>query len=127
MPQVKRGSRGAGLHMPGVYAALLASERAKYERRGEPAEFDGRQHRVTWKDRDDHDQGFFLWPRHLLDRLEAGDPVQVDRARVELALWERDRPPRPVRLPFDREVRSVRVSPEDRLVPAAAEEADAST
>jgi hypothetical protein len=52
-----------------------------------------------------------------------GDPGRVSRSRVELALWERDRSPRPMRLPFDREVRAVSVSPNDRVVAAAAEDA----
>jgi len=34
MPQVRRGRPGSGLVVPGVYAALLADERATYERRG---------------------------------------------------------------------------------------------
>jgi hypothetical protein len=123
MPQVKRGSRGAGLHVPGVYQALLGYERAKYERRGEAVVIDGRKLRVSWRDKDDHAQGFFLWPRHRLDQLEASESLLADCGAGEHALWERDSErdpsaPRP-RLPFGRRVRSVRVSPDDRVVPAA--------
>jgi hypothetical protein len=37
---------------------------------------------------------------------------------VELALWQRDRPPQRVRLGFERGVRCVRLSPDDRLTTA---------
>jgi hypothetical protein len=42
--------------------------------------------------------------------------VVVLGAQVTLALWDRDR--QRVRLPFERGVRRVRVSPGDRIVPA---------
>jgi hypothetical protein len=125
MPQVRRGSRGAGLHMPGVYAALFAYARARYESRGgEPLVIEGIE--IGKKQPagvDEHGkEGFFLYPRRgLLNALEAGKTVDVGRGWVEIALWERDRPPNRVRLPFDREVRRVSVSPDDRIVPAAAE------
>jgi hypothetical protein len=45
--------------------------------------------------------------------------VVVRRVTVESALWFRDRPPRRVKLPFDRAVRFVQVSPDDRIVLAA--------
>jgi hypothetical protein len=48
----------------------------------------------------------------------AGQPMIVRRAAVESALWWRDRPPRPVRLPLDRSVRFVQVGPNDRIGPA---------
>jgi hypothetical protein len=113
--------------MPGVYEALLAHERTTYERHGgERLVIDGVEvGKKVPAGVDEHGkEGFFLYPaRHFLNRLEAADTVRVSRSRVELALWERDRPPRPVRLPFDREVRSVEVTPDDRIVPAAAEDA----
>lgn len=43
---------------------------------------------MTWADPHHHTAGFFVWPPHLLDPLEAGDSVWVNRARVEVALWE---------------------------------------
>jgi hypothetical protein len=49
--------------------------------------------------------------------LEAGETVAVEHVAVELALWERDR--ERVRLPFDRGVRFVEVSPDDQIVPVA--------
>jgi hypothetical protein len=54
----------------------------------------------------------------LANALDAGAAVVVRRSLLELALWERDRPPRPVRLPFDRSVRFVQVSSDDRITPA---------
>lgn len=123
MPQIDLAAdRDAGLHVPGVYEALLEHERAKYEGRGEVAEFDGRQHRVSWLDPDDHDRGFFLWSRHRLDQLEAGESLRVSAGTVELALWDRDRErdssaPRP-RLPFGREARQVLVSSDDSVLSA---------
>lgn len=123
MPQVKRGSRGVGVDVPGVYSALLAYFRARYRRRGEVVETeDGREIRVSWYDKDDHSQGFFLWQRGPLDRLEAGESVCLNPGWVELALWDQDRNSDPsasrVRLPFGRGVRRVRVSLDDRIVPA---------
>jgi hypothetical protein len=55
--------------------------------------------------------------------LKAGEPAVADRSTVELALWQRDSErdssvPR-VRLPFGRTVHRLRVSPNDRIVPAA--------
>jgi hypothetical protein len=32
---------------------------------------------VSWAHRADHSAGFFVWPRTLLDLLEAGEPVTV--------------------------------------------------
>jgi hypothetical protein len=53
--------------------------------------------------------------------LQRGEPVTVGRAAVELALWQRDRDGHAgrVRLPVARGVKRVRVSPDDRIVPAA--------
>lgn len=102
----------AGLHVPGVYQALLALERERNER-------DDRRVARTMAE---HGH-FFRRCRLFAERLEAGEAVTVARSTVESALWERDRPPRPVRLPFDREVRLVRVTPDDRIAPAAAEDA----
>lgn len=128
MPQVKRGSRGAGagLHMPGVYRAFLEYERARYERRdGEPVVIDGREvGKKVPAGVDGHGkEEFFLYPlRDCLDSLEAGKTVGVGIGRIEAALWARDREqdasmPRP-RLPFGRGVRRVQVSPDDRVVPS---------
>jgi hypothetical protein len=115
MPRVEAATE-SGLHMPGIYQALLEYERAKYERRGEVVVCEGRDIRVSWVDKADHSHGFFLYQRHQLDRLEAGEQVVVDRTHVETALWDQDRDQsrRSVRLPFERSVRSVRVSPDDR-------------
>jgi hypothetical protein len=119
MPQVRRGRPGAGLHMPGVYAASLACEKARYERRGgEPLVVKGIE--IGKKQPagvGEHGKaGFFLYLRRgLLNSLEAGEPVVLGRGWVELALWERHRPAQRVRLPFDRCVVFVRVSPDDRV------------
>lgn len=109
MPQVKRSSRGAGLHVPGVREALLLLELDRFERSERTAA------------RMKAEYGTFCRRNNgrLIERLDAGETVTVNRATVESALWQRDRPPRPARLPFDREVRAVRVSPDDRIVPAA--------
>jgi hypothetical protein len=123
MPRAVARTDGAGLYMQGVYAALLAHERATYERRGgEPVVIDGCEiGKKQPAHADEHGkEGFFLYPRRdLLNRLEAAEAaseaVVVGRGKVELALWERDRPPRPVRLPFAQEVRWVGVSPDDRI------------
>jgi hypothetical protein len=74
---------------------------------------------VNWIDPNDHTAGCFCAPRQLLDLLEAGKPVILRPAAVSLALWLRDRPRRRVRLPFDRSVRFVQVSTDDRIVPVA--------
>jgi hypothetical protein len=112
MPRVE-SSADAGLRIRGAYAALLPLERDRFER----SERTAARMKAEYGTFSRRNTG------GLLERLEAGEPVLVDRSRVELALWERDRPPRPVRLPFDREVRSVRVAADDRIVPAAAENA----
>ena len=112
MPRAE-SSAEAGLRIRGVYAALLALERDRFER----------SERTAARMRAEHGTFCRRNTGGLLERLDAGDPVLVDRARVELALWERDRPPRRVRLPFDPEVRSVQVSSDNRIVPAVAENA----
>jgi hypothetical protein len=114
MPRVE-SSAEAGLRVRGVYEALLALERERNERS------DRRVARMM------AERGHcFHRSKLLAERLEAGESVRVDRATVESALWERDRPPRPVRLPFDREVRSVNVSPDDRVVPAVTSQTSSS-
>jgi hypothetical protein len=127
MARVSRKSANAGAGgqvVSGAYAALLEYERERYYGRGDVTVIDGRELRVVWVDRDDHSKGFFLWPpRRELDRLEAGESVVVECGRLALALWDRDGErdssmPR-VRLPFDRGVKRVRVSPDDQVVPAA--------
>lgn len=96
-----------GLHVQGVYQALLALERERNES-------DDRRIARTMAE---HGH-CFRRSRLLAERLQAGEAVTVDRARVESALWERDRPPRPVRLPFDPAVRLVQVSSDDRVLPS---------
>lgn len=87
-----------GKHFPGVYGALLAAEMDRNER-------DDRR-RAAWPD-----SRCFRRSRLLAERLEAGEPVVVGRARVESALFDRSGVRE--RLPFHREVRSVEVSPDD--------------
>jgi hypothetical protein len=60
-----------------VYRDLLRREREFYERHGEPVVMGGRELRVVWAGRADHGAGFFCVPRHLLDALDAGEPVTV--------------------------------------------------
>jgi hypothetical protein len=109
MPRVESSAEG-GLRIREAYAALLALESDRFER----------SERTAARMKAEGDGTFYRrnsgW---LVERLEASETVTVDRATVELALWERDRSPRPVRLPFDREVRSVRVSSDDQVAPAA--------
>lgn len=61
----------------------------------------------------------FHRPTLIAERMEAGEPVLVGRATVELALWERDRPTGRVRLPLACGVRRIEVRRDDRIVPAA--------
>lgn len=127
MPQVKRGARGAGLHLPDVYRTLLEYERAMYDRRGGKVVLvDGREvgKRVPAGVDEHGKEKFFLYPRRdFLNLLEAGETVGVSVGRLEDALWSRDRKRDPSasrpRLPFARGVRRVRVSPDDRIVSAA--------
>jgi hypothetical protein len=64
-------------------------------------------------------QGYFFRRNtgRLLELLESGEAAVVDRVRVESALWERHRPPEPVRLPLARGTRHVRLTPDDRVIP----------
>lgn len=117
MPRVDRGAVGAGLRVPGVYRALLESERADYYRHGETIVREGREVQVIWADPNDHSAGCFCGDRTLLDLLEAGKPVILKRVAVSSALWHRDRSH--WRPPFERSVRFVQVSPDDRIAPAA--------
>ena len=109
MPRVESSADEAGLRIRGVYAALLALERDRYERSERTAA------------RMKAEYGTFCRRNTglLVERLEAGEAVTIGRATVESALWERDRPPRPVRLPFDRAVRFTQVRADDTVVPAA--------
>jgi hypothetical protein len=120
MPRVDHGAAGVGLHVPGVYQALIDDERADRDRYGDRITTDDdHELAVMWVDPDDHSAGFFrCWDDSLLCLLEAGKPVIVRRVTVSSALWFRDRPPAPVKLPFDRSVRFVQVNPDDRIVPA---------
>jgi hypothetical protein len=109
MPRVE-SSVDAGLRVTGVYEAVVDYERARYERRARAAQRSG--------DRDpDH---FFGASDHFLRRLEAGETVTVQRVVVENALWacDPDQSRSSVRLPFHRSVRRLRVSSDDRIVPA---------
>ncbi len=107
MPRLDSGGSAGGIHISGVYRALAQREReqnAWYTRLA--ADMLARDGECSLPD------------TRLEELLEAGRPVIVQRARVESVLWLRDRPPRPPRLPFDRAVRFVRVSPNDRIGPA---------
>lgn len=74
MPRIDdRGGVGDGVHIPGIYQALLVREREHYERWG------GRK---VYSDPDDPSKGFFLWDRHLLDALEAGEPVTLSTSQI---------------------------------------------
>lgn len=112
MPRVASGD-SAGLHFPGVYAGLLDRERERNERDDRRAAQMMAEHGFCYR------RG-----RLLAERLEAGEPIVVRCAQVGLALWDRDRERDPQagrpRLPFEREVRFVRVSSDDRVAPAAA-------
>jgi hypothetical protein len=108
------------MRVPGVYQALIDDERADRDRYGDRITTgDGHELAVMWADPDDHSAGFFrCWDDHLLCLLEAGKPVIMRKSAVALALWQRDRPPRPVKLPFERSVRFVQINPDDTIVPA---------
>jgi hypothetical protein len=111
MPRVE-SSAEAGLRIRGVYAALLALESDRFER----------SERTAARMKVEGDGTFFRrntgW---LVERLEAGEVVTVGRAAAELALCERSGARE--RLPFHRDVRRIEVSPNDRIVPAADEDA----
>jgi hypothetical protein len=82
MPRVDDAASGAGIHVPGVYRALLENEREHHYRYGETIMHEGRELQVTWVDPDDHSAGCFCRPRTLLDALEAGEPVTVVNWRI---------------------------------------------
>jgi hypothetical protein len=96
----------AGLVVSGVYAAMLALERERNER----------SDRIAARMMAEHGRCFRRNSRPA-EQLEAGEAVVVDRVRVEPALWERDRPPAPVRLPLARGVKRVRLTADDRVIP----------
>jgi hypothetical protein len=93
------------MQVPGQYEALLARERKHHERWGG---------RSVYADPEDHSQGFFLRDRHLLDALEAGQPVVVrghdlggwNFPKVPLSAQQKDCP------------NYYTVTPDDRIVPA---------
>ncbi len=60
------GAASGGLHVPGVYRALLEKERESASKS-----------RIVWIDPDDHSQGCFARGTHLLEALEAGEVVGV--------------------------------------------------
>jgi len=87
VPRVRGGvdqiDTPGGVRVLGVYQGFLEKERESYCRHGEPfVTDDGDEIRVYWRDRGDHSAGFFVWPRRLLDRLEAGGAVVVPRWKV---------------------------------------------
>ena len=114
LPRVSGGGRDPGMYVPGVYAAMLQSERAHHNRYGETVVLGGRELRVVWADPDDHSQGFFCLNDKLLRLLEAGKPVIVERWRVG---WRKSKPS--VHWPYERDtVRFVQVNLDDTIVPA---------
>jgi hypothetical protein len=107
VPRFESGDAAGGLVVEGIYRGLLERERVKC------AERDPR--RALAKPDDDSEAGLFLRPRALLIALEAGQDVIVGRRTAELALDFR------FRLPWDRAVKSVRVSPDDVVRPTDSE------
>ena len=124
-------SAGAGageteIIVPGIYAALLAHERGKYE---DPHYWDPRRMKQR------HPGGGYCTspgaeckheppPQHRrasrepLDALDAGQPVVVARKylggdHISGKHW----PGPPPDLPWDRGVRTVRITPDDRVTP----------
>jgi hypothetical protein len=115
------------VHVPGVYAALLAHERGKW---ADPHYWDPR-----WM-RKHHSDGWYCGMeglvceheppppqyrrgRSLLDELEASKPVTVARSylggdHTSGKHW----PGPPPELPWGRGVRKVRISPDDVVQPA---------
>jgi hypothetical protein len=102
VPRFESGSADGGLVVQGIYRGLLERERAKC------AERDPRR---ALAEPDDPNAGLFLRPRSFLDALEAGKDVIVGRRSAEIAIDFR------FRLPWDRLVRSVRMSPDDVVRP----------
>jgi hypothetical protein len=97
-----------GKRFPGVYQALIGIEQNRFERDEQLGAAMMAEHGRHYR-RD----------RWLAEVLEAGEAVVMRPSTVELALWERDRPPRRVRLPFDGQVQFVEVWPDDSIVPTA--------
>ena len=100
MPRFETGSSDGGLVVDGIYGGLLERERVKcLERdpRFEPG------------------AGPFVRPRGCLNALEAGLDVIVGRRTAEMVVGFR------FRLPWDRSVKSVRVSSDDVVRPTSAE------
>jgi hypothetical protein len=106
MPRVDQaGVAGGGLRVPGLYRALLARERWHHERYGElrarPPLREG-------------ELPVYRRPRHLLDALEAGEPVTVPRWRLGghsmprmPDVWRSDRRPTAFAVTSDDSVRPV--------------------
>ncbi|MGW0158468.1 hypothetical protein ACWDUN_04000 [Mycobacterium sp. NPDC003323] len=107
MPRVSGGGE-VGVRIPGVYGRMQARER---DLCGWP------DPDISWADRQDHSQGCFVRPRRLLEALEAGQPVTVPKARVELVQYAVKG--RRFHLPWDRSVQNVVVSPDDVVVPVS--------
>jgi hypothetical protein len=108
MPRFEAAAPAAGVRLPGAYGVLRARERARNER-AERLAADMQAKYGCHARRD----------RRLGDALDAGAVVVVvQRSLLELALWERDRPLRRVRLPFHSTVQLVAVSANDRIEPA---------
>jgi hypothetical protein len=101
IPRVEESSAPSGVLIRGVYQALLDRERGLNERD------------------DQRDRRGFRRDRRLAELFEAGESVVCRRSCVESAVWEcdRDQPRRWVRLSFDRNVRFVQVTPDDRIIP----------
>jgi hypothetical protein len=105
MPRVSHGASGVdgGITVRGVYAQLLEYQREKC---GQP------DPRRTYHPNESA-AGFTQRPRFLLDALEAGKDVIVPRRMAEV------RHAFGFRLPWDRSVDTVRVSPDDVVSPTS--------
>ena len=102
------GDGHLGLRISGLYAQLLERERDKC---GYP------DPRKTLADPTNPDAGFSCRPRNLLEALEAGKPVLVQRSTVRSAYWYMKKVTRDP-LPWHRSVRTVQVSPSDVVTPS---------
>lgn len=102
MPRFEVGEGDGGLVVEGIYRGMLERERVRC---GQP------DPRRTVADPQNPDSGFYRHPRRLLDALEAGHAVVVSRRTAEMGRDFR------FRLPWERAVRSVRVSPDDVVRP----------
>jgi hypothetical protein len=100
MPRAEADSSCGGLRVPALYEALLAREREHHYRYGETVVHEGRELQVVWADPNNHAAGCFCRPRHMLDALEAGQPVVVrghdlggwDIPKVPLSAEQKDWP-----------------------------------